>query len=348
MRLTTVTHTRDSAATLPRLLGSTDWADERLVVDMASTDDTVTIAKAAGCRVVPTEVVPRVDGIRNDYLDMAGHEWVLVLDSDEYLADDAEQAITDLIEAADEAVEAFAIPRYNYIGRDLLRGSGWYPDHQIRLFRRGAVRWSDSTHEPPSVRGGPDALHVLQPPACLHIHHDNYRDLRQFLDRQLRYALNDRYDDDPAAFDFGDYVSRAYEAFSQRHHPEDDGDLSTALATAMAWDAVVRGLIHWDRLGRRPALEDGFALPVTTSATPAAERELALAREQLEEQRASLAALASQSGALQAELDRTRLELETIKGSSVWRAFDAARGRFPRVIAVTGATIRRLVPGRYR
>lgn len=342
MKLSIITHTRDSAATLPRLLETTSWADERLIVDMASTDDTVARAEAAGCRVLHAEVAPRVDGIRNDYLDLASNEWVLVLDSDEYLANDAEEAIEQLIDEADASVEAYAIPRFNHIGDDLLRSSGWYPDHQVRLFRRGTVRWSDSTHRPPEVRGGASALRTLRPPDCLHIHHDNYRDLQDVLERQLRYALNDRYDDDPEAFDFGDYVTKAYTELARRHRPEDDGDLSTALATIMSWDALVRGLIHWDRLGRRPPLEERFALPIATATPPAADRELAQAGERIAELEKASATLTAERDQALSQLAHTRSELATISGSTVWRAFDAARHRFPRTVAFVGGAIRRL------
>jgi hypothetical protein len=354
VKLTVITHTRDSAATLPRLLETTAWASERIVVDMCSRDDTMSFAEAAGCRVLHTEVVARVDGIRNDYLDFASHDWVLVLDSDEYLADDAEEAIERLIDNSDEGIEAFAIPRFNYIGAHLLRSTGWYPDHQIRLFRRGCVRWSDTTHKPPQVRGGSAALRILQPPGCLHIHHSNYRDLSEVLSRQLRYALDDTYDADPTLFNFGDCVTRAYQAFAARHHPEDDGDLSTALATIMAWDAVVRGLIHWDQLQRRPPLEQGFALPVTTAVPPGCERELEEAHQRLSqleasqaeleasqaELEASQAELDTQLAASQAALDLTRRELAVIKASTVWRAFSSIRHRYPRLVAWSGHLLR--------
>lgn len=324
MKLTTITHTRNSAASLPRLLQTTAWADERIIVDMDSSDDTLKLAQQAGCRIFHAAVAPRVDAIRNDYLAHASNEWMLVLDSDEYLADDAQQAIAQLIAAANPQVEAFSIPRFNYIGGDLLRSSGWYPDHQIRLIRKGCVAWSDSNHRPPKVRGGHAALHILQPPGCVHIHHRNYRDLCEVLSRQLGYALNDRYQDDPLLYDFGDYVTRAYQAFSARHHPGDDGDLSTALATIMAWDEVIRGLIHWDRLQRRPGLEQAFALPVVPAAPAQAEVELAQLKQRL------------------AELEQVERELALIKGSATWRVSRGLLRRFPGLASRLGRGFRKL------
>ena len=74
----------------------------------------------------------------------------------------------------------------------VMRGSGWYPDHQIRLFRKGTVRWSDTHHTPPQVTTGRARLMELRPPGCLHIHHRNYESLRHFAEKQLRYALEVR------------------------------------------------------------------------------------------------------------------------------------------------------------
>jgi hypothetical protein len=260
-RISCLVHTRDSEATLETALASVAWVDELIVIDMASRDRTREIASKYAARILEAPVVARVDGIRNRYLEEAVHDWVFVLDSDESLADDGEENLRRLVLEAGSQIDAYAIPRFNRIAGQLMRGSGWYPDRQIRLFRKGAVQWSDATHVAPSVVTGRERLSVLEPPGCLHIHHQNYEDLSHFLDKQLRYALNDDYDSDPANFHFEDYLARAYDELARRRQPDRDGDLSRALSLAMAWDAVVRGLVHWDRLDPRPALPDAIALP---------------------------------------------------------------------------------------
>jgi hypothetical protein len=264
MKLSIITHTRNSAAHLPRLLDSTEWADERIIVDMKSTDATRDIAAAYGCRILEIEIAPRVDGVRNASLSEARGDWILVLDSDEYLAADAENEIARLIEEHAEGYDAFAIPRFNYIGDHIMRASGWYPDHQLRLFKRGLVKWSDSNHEPPTLSTGCERLLVLEPPGCLHIHHRNYRDLQEMIERQLRYAIEDTYSNDPETFDFQQSIAEAHAAFALRHQPEEDGELAKALSIVMAWDRLMRGLIQWDRLGRTLPLGDAYSLPAST------------------------------------------------------------------------------------
>ncbi len=263
-----IVHTRDAEATLDRALASVAWADELIVVDMASRDRTREIAARYASRILEAPPVPRVDGVRSRFLEEATHPWIFVLDADERLADDGEENVRALIAEAGDAIDAYAIPRFNAIAGQTMRGSGWYPDAQVRLFRKGTVRWTDSIHVGPEVLTGRERRRVLRPPGCLHIHHANYEDLAHFLRKQLDYALADRYDDDPERFRFDDYLARAWEELARRREPELDGDLSRALSLAMAWDAVVRGLIHWDRLRPRPALPDAVALPPLTRRGP--------------------------------------------------------------------------------
>jgi glycosyltransferase involved in cell wall biosynthesis len=268
MKISAIVHTRNSEKTLAKALESISWADELIVVDMESCDKSVEIAESFNAEVYHQAVVPRVDGIRNHYLGKAVNEWILVLDSDEYLAADGERSIRELITTHDRSYDAFAIPRFNRIAGQVMQGSDWYPDHQIRLFRKDCVCWSDSNHQLPTVTSGPHRLLELKLPNCLHIHHDNYPDLKSFIRRQLNYALDDVYDSDPENFDFSDYIARAYENLALHSDPQKDGDLSHALSLLMAWDAVVRGLIHWDSLEPQPPLAYLRALPLAQSRIP--------------------------------------------------------------------------------
>lgn len=258
-----IVHTRNSAATLPALIASTGWLAERIAIDMESSDDTVALCRAAGFEVVSIPTAPAVDPVRNEHLHRATHEWTLVMDADEHLAADAESELQRLIVTQGDRYDAFALPRYNSVAEQVMRGSLFYPDHQIRLFRKGRVRWHAGHHRPPEVIGG--RLLLLEPP-CVHIHHLNYPDLESFIARQLRYALTDDYPTDPASFDFSRYIGEAYETFAKRHDTEADGELSTALATVLAWDRVMRGLIHWERTGRTQPLGEAFSLPVVVAA----------------------------------------------------------------------------------
>ena len=267
-RISAIVHTRNSEATIEPALRSLGWADELLVVDMESSDRTVEIAGRYPCEVISTPVAPRVDGVRNRFLARCRHEWIVVLDSDEYLAEDAGEQFREIVREHGDRYDAFAVPRYNYICGQVMRGSRWYPDQQIRLFRKGTVAWEDGVHQPPLVVTNPNRLMGLPPERSPHIHHRNYDNIGEFLRRQLDYALADNYDRDPKAFDYSNYVADACEELALRTDPEKDGDLSHALSLILAWDHVIRGLIHWDRLRPQPPLGYLKALPVATERVP--------------------------------------------------------------------------------
>jgi glycosyltransferase involved in cell wall biosynthesis len=268
VKISAVVHTFNSESTLEKTLQSLMWADEVIAVDMGSSDATFEIAARYTQNIKTIPKAPRVDGIRNEALKNASHPWILVVDSDAYLAEDSGQALREYIDKYGALYDAFALPRCNTIAGQIMRGSLWYPDHVIRLFKKGTVQWSDTTHVLPVVTTGSHRLLHLKPPHCPHLHHRNYEDIRHFIRKQLEYALADRYDPDPENFDFSSHVARAYENLAVRCDPDQDGDLSHALSLVMAWDGIIRGLVHWDMLERRPSLGYFKALPIASSKVP--------------------------------------------------------------------------------
>lgn len=141
---TIITH--NEAANIARAIRSLDCADEILVVDSGSTDETVKIAAELGARTVvhPWEgfAAQKSYAVRE-----ALHEWILSLDADEELNEEARAALKKWKQSA-PAVGAYRFPRRaQYLGRWILH-SGWYPDWKIRLFHRDKARWAgDYVHE---------------------------------------------------------------------------------------------------------------------------------------------------------------------------------------------------------
>jgi glycosyltransferase involved in cell wall biosynthesis len=141
---TIITH--NEAANIARAIRSLDCADEILVVDSGSTDATVPIAAGLGARTVnhPWEgfAAQKTFAIRE-----ARHHWILSLDADEELNEEARAAIRDWKQSAPSAGAYRFRRRARYLGRWILH-SGWYPDWKIRLFHRGTARWAgDYVHE---------------------------------------------------------------------------------------------------------------------------------------------------------------------------------------------------------
>src|SRR5262245_40508850 len=179
MPLSVAIITRNAASQLDGCLASVAFADEIVVVDSGSTDDTVELAARRGARVIAKEWLgfgPQ----KRFAVESARHDWVLCLDADERVSDALRASILDELKAPRGLV--YAMPRCNrFLGRWLRHGEG-YPDWSVRLFHRGHARWSDdAVHEKiltdrPTLRLRGDLLH------------DSAETLEKYLDKQNRYT----------------------------------------------------------------------------------------------------------------------------------------------------------------
>lgn len=140
MKLSVIIITKNEADNIQACLDSVSFADQRIIVDSGSTDGTVAIARAAGATVIETDW-PGFGPQKNRALDAADGDWVLSLDADERISDALRGEILAAIE--EPAHQAYLLPRLSSFCGHFIRHSGWYPDHIVRLFRRGSARFSD-------------------------------------------------------------------------------------------------------------------------------------------------------------------------------------------------------------
>ncbi len=177
--LSVVILTKNEADRIRDCLASAAWADEVLVVDDESTDETVRIAESLGARVLKRKM--DLEGRhRNWAYAQAKHEWVLSLDADERVTPALAQEITQLLRNG-APHETYAIPRRTYLGDRWIQYGGWYPSAQMKLFRPSVFRWEETTGHPRAISDRSWGV----------LHHDlihfSYRDERDFfrkLDRQ--------------------------------------------------------------------------------------------------------------------------------------------------------------------
>lgn len=180
MKLTVTVITRNEASHIGAALDSVAWADERLVIDSHSTDDTVAVARARGARVEQREW-PGYSDQKNYAADIASHDWILSLDADERVSPELADEIRALLQQEPDA-RGYRIPRVTwYLGR-WIRGTDWYPDYQLRLYDRRTGRWNGRVvHESVSIKDAPGRLrHDLQ--------HYAYRDISHHLATIDRYT----------------------------------------------------------------------------------------------------------------------------------------------------------------
>jgi glycosyltransferase involved in cell wall biosynthesis len=120
---------------------SVSWVDQVLVVDSNSTDNTREIAAAAGAEVLVNNW-PGFGAQKQFAVDQARNEWILSIDADERVSDELRDAIQHL-QRSDESglADGYLISRRNrYQGR-WISGGGWYPDKQLRLYKRSKGHW---------------------------------------------------------------------------------------------------------------------------------------------------------------------------------------------------------------
>jgi glycosyltransferase involved in cell wall biosynthesis len=146
--LSVVINTKNSSATLEKALGSVrSFADEIVVMDMQSTDNTLEIAKKYDCQVYSHKDVGYVEPARNAAIAKAKGEWIFILDADEEAPDKLKDLVSEL---STTTTDSYFVPRSNIIfGRAV--NTGWWPDYILRLFRKDHVTWSDELHAVPQV-----------------------------------------------------------------------------------------------------------------------------------------------------------------------------------------------------
>lgn len=169
--------TRNESKNIARAIRSLSCADEILVVDAGSTDDTREIASRLGARVI-AHAWPGFAAQKNFASDRAQHDWILSLDADEELDSDAQAALR-VWKTIEPACSGFQFARRaRYLGRWILH-SGWYPDTKLRLFDRRRGRWQgDYVHESVVVAGAVETL----PGEILHYTCDSLLEHRERID----------------------------------------------------------------------------------------------------------------------------------------------------------------------
>jgi glycosyltransferase involved in cell wall biosynthesis len=170
VKLTVTVITRNEAANIEGALQSVTWADEIVVVDANSSDDTVAIAKRYGARV---DVHPWAGySAQRDYAaQIASHDWILAIDADERVPPALAEEIRGILSKGPTA-SGYRMPRASfYLGR-WIRGTDWYPDYQLRLYDRRIGKFNGKrVHESVELATG-------QPGKLKHdLQHYPYRDI---------------------------------------------------------------------------------------------------------------------------------------------------------------------------
>ncbi len=169
----------NAASQLGPCLESVAFADEIVVVDSGSTDDTAAIAAAHGARVEQREW-HGFGRQKQHAVAIARHDWVLCLDVDERVTPELAKSIAAAV--AHPRYRAWRMARRNrFLGMWLAHGEG-YPDWTVRLFHRAHASWSnDDVHEAVLTTAEVGRLEG-------DLLHDSAEDIATYLAKQNRYT----------------------------------------------------------------------------------------------------------------------------------------------------------------
>jgi glycosyltransferase involved in cell wall biosynthesis len=225
------------------------WADEIVVVDSGSTDKTVEIAATFGARVMSREW--KGFSAQKQYAaEQSLHDWIFSLDADERVSEELIAAIAALRKKSDnELAGGYRIARRSYYQERWIKGGGWYPDWQLRLYRKSVGHWEPRLiHESVKMESAArieklsgDILHYTGKDAAYHhrMIGERYAPLaaRQMLEEGRRTTPLKIATAAPSAF-IGSYILKG--GFR-------DGLAGLSIASFAAHHAFLKHLMLWEK-----------------------------------------------------------------------------------------------------
>lgn len=252
IKISAVVNVRNEVNNIHDCLERLGFCDEIVVVDMESTDQTKEIAKQFTDRVYDHKMVGYVEPARNFAIQKALGEWILIVDADERIP---KTLAAKLIQIADKGdVDFVRIPRKNLIFGEWMRHSRWWPDYNIRFFKKGTVQWQDEIHSVPITLGTGINLDDTGELAIEHHHYDN---IDEYFERSLRYStqqakelISSGYKFDPVDLitkPTGEFISRFFAGEGYR-----DGLHGLVLAFLQFFSVMLVYLKVWQSEDHKP------------------------------------------------------------------------------------------------
>lgn len=261
-KLSAVVSVYNEEKNIEKCLKSLSFADEIIVVDNGSLDNTRNIAKKYTDKIYSQKNDPQnIDLQKNFGIDKAKSEWVLIVDADEEITPELSKEILDTIESRSKDVETQIngcwIPRKNYIFGKWIQNTGWYPDLQLRLFRRGKGRYVHKhVHEVIKIEGNTEKLKN-------DLVHHNYSGIKQFVNKALVYTENEAnfMIDNGYSFSYLDAIRFPLDEFIRRFFSRQgykDGLHGLALSILMAFYHFLIFTFIWEKQGFKEHDNENF------------------------------------------------------------------------------------------
>ncbi len=181
--ISAIVHTYNEEKNIQRCLSSISWVDEIILIDMGSSDMTCKIALAYKAKIFQHPYTGFVEPARNFGLSKASGKWILVIDADEEVPKNLANLLKQ--EAKKSQIDFYRIPRKNIIFNKWIKHAGWWPDYQVRFFKKGSVSWIEKIHGIPVTSGKGEDIEAREEYSIVHY---NYQSIEQFIQRLNRYT----------------------------------------------------------------------------------------------------------------------------------------------------------------
>lgn len=321
------------AAIIGTCLRALRFADEVIVVDKSSTDETPAIAALYADRVITVPWSPTADDTRAFALAQCTYDWIVFADDDECFSPEAVRFIEAELTAP--RADIYSLLRREYVLGTHDERAYYWPEHHVRLFRRGAVEFSATIHA--CVVPCTDRVQHVVADAGACIHHLSHQNVAQWIEKANRYtSCIDRAQLDHAGTDLIDFAHARIDHWIGRTRDATPGDYPAAVALLRTTYDLIDRLKVWEEergldgatlfrqvcadldsaYGSTPPARAGARSTATTPAEAARDTEAAL-RANLRELRAHHEA---QQRKLTQELAEARAALRAIENSTFWRA----------------------------
>lgn len=249
-KISVVINTFNEEKNIEKALKSVNWADEIVVCDMHSKDRTVEIAKRMGAKIFFHKREEYVEPARNFAISKASNDWILILDPDEEIPQSLAKRLQEIANNMKQ-IDYVKVPRKNIIFGHFMKASMWWPDLNVRFFRKGRVVWTDKIHRPPKVSG--EGLDLSADPDWAIIHH-HYESVSHFLERMIRYTKiqAEELKKEGYKFDWKDLIKKPFSEFLGRFFANrgfEDGLHGLALSLLQSFSIVVVYLQVWEMEG---------------------------------------------------------------------------------------------------
>lgn len=216
---------------LPKVIASINNLVKEIIIVDIGVDDRLREELKKNQTVKIVEIkndVPYVELIRDKTKDFAQSDYVFFLDPDEIVP----PGLKTIIQSTLGSYDYFKIPRKNIIFGRWIKHSRWWPDYQVRLFKKDKVVWPKIIHRQPKASGNGYTVEAREELALLH---HNYQNIDEYLSKFQRYAKYEAKEiyDSKKDLTFSDAIKRALNEFISRYFAAEgykDGSQGLVLA----------------------------------------------------------------------------------------------------------------------